>query len=60
MALADKVTKLSAICVKCGEEAVFHKRIMKNGKGINPLNPDPKLVGRTDAYEARCRNCFNK
>jgi thymidine kinase len=60
MALADKVTKLSAICTKCGAEAVFHKRIMKNGKSINPLNPDPKLVGRTDAYEARCRNCFNK
>jgi thymidine kinase len=60
MAIADTVTKLSAICTVCGAEAVFHKRIMKNGKNINPLNADPKLVGRTDAYEARCRMCFEK
>jgi thymidine kinase len=60
MAMADKTTKLSAICVICGSEAVFHKRIMKNGKKINPLDADPKLVGRTDAYEARCRKCFDK
>jgi thymidine kinase len=60
MAMADKTTKLSAICIVCGEEAVYHKRIMKNGKNINPLEADPKLVGRTDAYEARCRKCFDK
>jgi thymidine kinase len=59
MALADKVTKLSAICVLCGAEAVFHKRIT-DGKKIDPMTADPKLVGRTDAYEARCRNCFDK
>lgn len=60
LALADKTTKLSAICTICGAEAPFHKRIMKNGKTIDPLTADPKLVGRTDAYEARCRSCFNK
>jgi thymidine kinase len=59
MALADKVTKLSAICLICGADAVFHKRIT-DGSKINPLRADPKLVGRTDAYEARCRNCFDK
>jgi len=59
MAIADKVTKLSAICVICGSEAVFHKRIT-DGKKIDPLTADPKLVGRTDAYEARCRGCFDK
>jgi thymidine kinase len=59
MAMADKVTKLSAICVICGAEAPFHKRI-SNGKHIDPLTADPKLVGRTDSYEARCRNCFDK
>jgi len=59
MATADKVTKLSAICVICGAEAVFHKRIT-DGKKIDPLTADPKLVGRTDSYEARCRNCFDK
>jgi thymidine kinase len=59
MAMADKTIKLSAICSLCGEEAVFHKRIVKT-KNANALDADPSLVGRTDAYEARCRNCFNK
>lgn len=58
MAMADKVTKLSAVCVVCGEEAVYHKRIIKNT--VDPLLADPSLVGRSDAYEARCRRCFNK
>lgn len=57
MAMADKTTKLSAICSICGEEAVFHKRIIKT-KTANALDADPSLVGRTDAYEARCRNCY--
>jgi thymidine kinase len=60
MAIADKVTKLSSVCSMCGNDAVFHKRIIKNGKDINPLDPDPKLVGQTDSYEARCRRCFKK
>lgn len=59
MAMADKVTKLSAICVVCGEEAVFHKRIVKEST-VDPLLADPSLVGRSDAYEARCRVCFSK
>lgn len=56
MSMADKVTKLSAICMRCGEEAVYHKRIT-NGKGKDTLKADPALVGRSDAYEARCRRC---
>jgi thymidine kinase len=59
MAMADKVTKLSAICTMCGKEAIYHKRITNHQK-IDPLEPDPKLVGRLEAYEARCRNCFGK
>lgn len=58
MAMADKVTKLSAICGLCGEEAIFHKRITKTK--INPYKADPTLVGRTESYQARCRNCFEK
>ncbi len=60
LALADKATKLSAICTLCGEEALFHKRITNSTARINPLEADPELVGRTDAYEARCRNCWAK
>lgn len=61
MAMADKVTKLSAICSVCGEDAVFHKRIAK-GKSADALSTDPSLVNKlTDnVYEARCRKCFGK
>lgn len=59
MAMADRVTKLSAICVVCGEEAVYHKRVTK-GKTVNPHLADPSLVGKIEAYQARCRRCFNK
>lgn len=59
MAMADSVTKLSAICSICGEEAVFHKRITR-GKTVDPVKADPKLVGRLESYQARCRRCFTK
>lgn len=59
MAMADKVTKLSAICTICGGEAVYQKRVTK-GKTVNPLLPDKSLVGKTESYEARCRRCYKK
>lgn len=61
MAMADTVTKLSAVCSSCGNDAVFHKRIA-NGKTGNALISDPKFVNKLEdnVYEARCRNCFNK
>lgn len=60
MSLADRVTKLSAICTICGEEAVYHKKITKKGKSIDPLVADPSLVGKIDAYQPRCRRCWKK
>jgi len=61
MAMADKVTKLSAVCNICGEDAVYHKRITKGPK-VNPLMSDPTLVKALDdnVFVARCRNCFSK
>lgn len=61
MAIADKVTKLSAVCSVCGSDAVFHKRIAK-GNAADALSTDPSLVGTLSdhVYEARCRNCFSK
>jgi thymidine kinase len=61
MAIADKVTKLSAICSICGSDAIFHKRI-KNNDQVDSLTPDPSLVHslKDNVYEARCRNCFTK
>ena len=61
MAIADKVTKLSSVCVLCGDDAVYHKRITK-GNSVDPLKNDPSLVKalKDSVYEARCRNCFSK
>lgn len=60
MAMADKISKLTAICSLCGEEAMFHKRTGKTKKGLNPQEADPSLVGQVESYQARCRNCQNK
>ncbi len=61
MAMADKVTKLSAICSKCGADAVYHKPV-KKVKSVNALEPDPEFVKSlaSNTYEARCRKCFGK
>ena len=62
MSMADKVTKLSAICYLCGEEAVFHKRVTKNTKNIDAKLPDPSFVSKLDVsvFQARCHSCFTK
>ena len=55
LALAEYVTKLSAICVKCHTPATRTQRII-NGKPAN-FNDPIILVGAQDSYEARCREC---
>ncbi len=55
MALAEFVTKLSAICVQCNTPATRTQRII-NGKPANYDDPII-LVGAKDSYEARCRHC---
>ncbi len=62
MAMADRVTKLSAICSLCGEEAVFHKRMTKKKVASDSLAPDPAFVSKLDAsvFQARCRKCWDK
>ena len=52
IATAEYVTKVHAICVKCGNLAYVSHRIVKNDKLI--------LLGETDSYEPLCRSCFNK
>lgn len=49
LAIAEYVTKLNAICVKCGNPASRTQRLTKNKETV--------IVGTTDIYEARCRNC---
>ena len=47
---AEYVTKVLAICVKCGDPANFSQRITTEKNQV--------VVGELDKYEARCRNCF--
>jgi thymidine kinase len=55
LALAEKVDKLEAICVVCGEAATRTQRIVD---GVPAFFDEPIIViGANDAYEARCRGC---
>lgn len=59
MAMADQVDKLTAICTRCGKEAIFHKKV-KGRKEKDPLKPHKSLVVPANEYEARCRGCFSR
>jgi thymidine kinase len=53
MTKAEKLDKLSAICMVCGEPATRTQRIV-NGKPANYHDPIV-IVGASEMYEARCR-----
>ena len=50
LAVAEYITKTHAICVICGNPANFTYRKTESN--------DQVLIGTSDIYEARCRNCF--
>lgn len=50
MAIAEYVTKTLAVCHRCGAPASRTQRIVASEERI--------VVGALDAYEARCRRCF--
>lgn len=52
MAVADYVTKVHAVCVRCGTIAQFSHRISEKEQVV--------LLGEKDIYEALCRNCYQK
>lgn len=52
LATAEYVTKLHAICVVCGNIASRSFRKV--------ASRDTVVIGEMDAYEPRCRNCFEK
>ena len=55
LALAEKVDKLEAICVVCGEAATRTQRIVD---GVPAFFDDPIIkIGAKESYEARCRAC---
>lgn len=55
LAMAEDVTKLTAICACCGNEATRTQRIV-NGKPAYYDEPTI-LVGEKESYEPRCRSC---
>lgn len=48
---AEYVTKMLAVCHRCGGAGMYTQRIVKSD--------DRVLLGATDAYEARCRMCYD-
>lgn len=59
LAIAESVTKLSAVCVVCGAPATRSQRMITETLEPNSSeNSDSQvLVGSHDYYEARCRFC---
>lgn len=55
LAMAEDITKLTAICVKCGAPATRTQRIV-NGKPAKKSDPIV-IVGASECYEPRCRHC---
>jgi len=51
LAKADYITKLHAICMKCGNIANYSYRKIPNEDRI--------MLGEKNVYEARCRRCYN-
>lgn len=52
LAIADEVTKVHAICVKCGALAYVSHRLVHNDKRV--------LLGEVNEYEPLCRECYQK
>lgn len=52
LAIAESVTKLQAVCMRCGALATRSQRLSQD--------EDQVLVGAAEVYEARCRFCFER
>ena len=50
MAVAEYVSKVHAICMKCGDLAAFSLRLSDSKQKV--------MLGEHSIYEARCRKCF--
>jgi thymidine kinase len=50
LAVAEHVDKMHAVCVRCGAPAHYSQRFAGGGEQVQ--------VGDGEAYEARCRRCF--
>lgn len=57
MAIADKVDKLTAICMKCGSEYAVRTQRLIDGKPADKNSP-LIMIGADETYEARCIDCW--
>lgn len=51
MTRAEYVTKMLAVCHRCGGPGMFTQRVI--------ASDDLVVIGATDAYESRCRRCYD-
>ncbi|POY38505.1 thymidine kinase [Solitalea longa] len=51
MAIAEFITKITAVCMACGAPASRSYRLIKSSETV--------LLGEKESYEPRCRICFN-
>lgn len=52
LAIADEVTKVHAICVRCGSLAYISHRLVHDDHRV--------MLGEKEEYEPLCRECYNK
>jgi len=50
MAIADHITKVHAICMRCGSIAQFSHRFSEKDQVV--------MLGEKESYEPLCRNCY--
>lgn len=51
MLRSEYVTKTLAVCHRCGGPGLFTQRVVQSDELV--------VLGATDAYEARCRRCYD-
>ena len=52
MAIAEFVTKVHPVCIKCGAIAVYSHRLTKDKNTV--------MLGEKETYEPLCRTCYNE
>jgi thymidine kinase len=52
MAVADHITKVHAICMRCGSIAQFSHRFSEKDQVV--------MLGEKESYEPLCRSCYTK
>ncbi len=57
LCLADKVDKLTAVCMKCGADNATRTQRLINGVPADKNSP-LIMIGGDETYEARCLKCY--